>query len=489
MVGQPIVHCYIMTQLYKLISLGLLILIFALYSCKSDKLTISSDPLFGNLPTQLVDTLKQIGQRIQVHEIDPTKDNIIVGDSGTRIFISANSIVNEQGKKILDKVKIELKENYTFADFITSNLQTVSNDKLLQTEGMIYFNATSVTDVNLTLDKGKPIRINFPVKGMNAGAKIFKGKRDKNGNINWEQAGDPIESLTPYPIRTLAPQAFGECPRDFGITSDKKYYYEHNGKSYLTLDSLSKYENTLLATREFRERYYNYCSPYLTNLYIKNLEKNMWEIDEMMVEYFIKDSTERVNLSKIKPQPYNGKPVTKEQMEAYQWLLDKDKEYGRTMIEIYKMFAAQKLTKIDPTLKNDTSFIRAATTAFFAYDVLEFGWVNVDYIYKDPQAEKIKLIAKTNEKAYIITLILPNKKIILQGIQKSGNTYSFTKEQDGYNKLPKGEKGFIVCMSIVDGGLYFADKEIIIGKNETETLDLEEIDGEAVKAKLKTYGK
>ena len=479
-----------MTQPYKHTSLGLLIFIFAFYSCKNDKSNISSNSLFGNLPTQLVDTLKQIGQRIQVREIDPTKDNIIIGDSGTRIFISANSIVNEQGKTISNQVKIELKENYAFADFITSNLQTISNDELLQTQGMIYFNATNGNDLNLKIDKGKPIRIEFPVRDIVAGAKIFKGERDKNGNINWDTIGDPIKSLVPFPIRTLAPQGFGECSKDFGITSNKKYYDEHKGEIYLTLDSLSKYENTLLATREFKERYYYYCMPDLTKIYIANLDKNMWEIDEMMVQYFIKDSTERVNINiDYKPEPFNGQPVTKEQLQAYKWLIEHAKESGHRMIEIYKMFAAQKLTKIDPTKKIDTSAIKETTTAFIAYDALEFGWVNVDYFYKDPKAEKIKLIAKTNKEAFTINLILPNKKIILTGIQKSDKTYWFTKQEDGYNKLPKGEKAFIVCISIVGNKLYFAEKEIIIGQSETEILNLVETNGETVKAKLKNYGR
>jgi hypothetical protein len=253
-----------MTQHFKHISIALFVLTFAFQSCKSDKTNISSNSLFGNLPAQLVDTLKQIGQKIQVKEIDPTKDNIIIGDSGTRIFISANSIVNEQRKTISNKVKIELKENYALADFITSNLQTISNGEVLQTQGMIYFNATSGNDLNLRIDKGKPIRIEFPIRDIIAGAKIFKGERDKNGSINWDTVGDPVKLLIPFPIRTLAPQFFGECPKDFGITNDRKYYNEHKGDIYLTFDTISKYENTLLATREFKERFYSYCMPGLT---------------------------------------------------------------------------------------------------------------------------------------------------------------------------------------------------------------------------------
>lgn len=463
---------------------------FAFQSCKNHKTNNSNNSLFGNLPIQLTDTLKQIGQKIQIREIDPTKDNVIIGDNGTRIFISANSIVNEEGKKISDKVKLELKENYSFADFITSNLQTLSNGELLQTQGMIYFNAISGSSLNLRIDKNKPIRIEFPVSDIITEAKIFKGERDKNGNMNWDTIGGPSKSLIPFPIRTLAPQFFGECSKDFGITNDRKYYNEHKGDIYLTFDTISKYENTLLATREFKERFYSYCMPDLTKIYISNLDKNLWEIDEMMVEYFIKDSTDRVNfeLNNI-PPGLNGGKRTKEQEDAHQWLVDHAKEDGHRMIEIYKTFAAQKLTKIDMTKKIDTSVIKETTTAFVAYDALEFGWVNVDYFYKDPNAQKIKLIAKTNIEAYIINLILPDKKIILTGIPKSDNTYWFTKQEDGYNKLPKGEKAFIICINIVHNKLYFAEKEIIIGQSENETLNLVETSGETVKSKLKNYGR
>jgi hypothetical protein len=228
-----------MTKHLKHISLAIIAFTFAFQSCKNDKTNNSNNSLFGNLPTQLTDTLEQIGQKIQIRELDPTKDNLIIGDNGTRIFISANSIVNDEGKTISDKVKLKLKENYSFADFITSNLQTLSHSELLQTQGMIYFNAISGNNLNLRIDKNKPIRIEFPVNDIITEAKIFKGEKDKNGNINWDTIGDPSKSLIPFPIRILAPQSFGECPKDFGITSDRNYYNEHKGDIYLTFDTTS----------------------------------------------------------------------------------------------------------------------------------------------------------------------------------------------------------------------------------------------------------
>jgi hypothetical protein len=119
---------------------------------------------------------------------------------------------------------------------------------------------------------------------------------------------------------------------------------------------------------------------------------------------------------------------------------------------------------------------------------MEFGWVNVDYFYKDPKSADIKLIANTNEVASIINLIIPKRNVILSGILKDDNTYSFTKNEEGYNKLPKGEKAFIVAISIVDNKLLFAEKEIVIGQSETETIELKTTTAEMIKTRLKNYG-
>jgi hypothetical protein len=479
-----------MLHYLKNIASGISILAFLFVSCKNTGTKQSTAPLLGNLPSQLIDSLQQPSQQVQKKEINPSRDNIMIGTKGTRFLIPANSILDEKGNTVTGNVIFEVQENYSFSDFITNNLQTVHNDDLLQTQGMVYFTALSKDGKTLAINKNKPIRIEFPVNNSVAETKIFKGSRDAIGNMNWDSIAEPNKLLLPFPIHSLAPNPFGECYHDFGITKDRKYYNEHDGKNYFMFDSIEKYENTLLATREFKERYYSYCMPDITKIYIANLDKNMWEIDNLMVKYFIKDSTERVNISiAYKPRSFNGQPVTKEQVEAYQSLITQDKIQGHYMIEAFKRFAAQKLTRIDTTQKVDTSVIRETTTAFVSYQALDFGWVNVDYFYKDPAAQKIKLIGTTNIEPMTVNLIIPARKIVVTGILKSDKTYWFTKQEDGYNKLPKREKAFIVCLGIKDNKLFFVEKEIIIGQNEIENLTLTETRAAMIKTKLESYGR
>lgn len=471
------------------ISTAFLFLALLFFSCvQENNKDFITDQEFGNIPTALADSLKMIGTQNQITEIDPTVDNTILGQQGTTIIISANSLIDETGQPIKSKAKIQLKEYYSIPDIIAGHLQTVHNGDILQTKGMIYLTAT-INDQVVRIDKSKPIRIEMPVSSNIPEAKFFKGTRDESGNINWTTVEEPSKKLIPFPIKMIAPRPDFECRPDFGFTQDPKIWKDTTAKYYYTNDDITKYENTLLATREFKARYYSYCMSDLTKIYIANLDKNMWEVDELMVQYFIKDSTDRVNfeLNNIPPGPNGGKR-TKEQEEAHQWLVDHAKEYGHKMIEIFKMFAAQKLTKVDENLKIDTSKVRDFNKAFIAYETVEFGWINCDIFYNDPKAEKIKLFVQTNEPPSIINIIFKDKRIILDGIEDGQNKFRFTKNEDGYNKLPKGDTATILAIGYRDNKITFDSKEIIIGQKETETLDLKEVSADELKKRLMNYG-
>ncbi|MBK9448740.1 MAG: hypothetical protein IPN95_04870 [Bacteroidetes bacterium] len=127
-------------------------------------------------------------------------------------------------------------------------------------------------------------------------------------------------------------------------------------------------------------------------------------------------------------------------------------------------------------------------SAYIAYDALEFGWVNVDVLFKDPAAVPIQLFAETNRPSDMVQLILPARKIILSGSSVDGKRYGFTQKTEGYNKLPKGEKAILLSLQAADGKLYFAKKDIVIGENQTEKLDFLETTATKVKEQLVALG-
>lgn len=323
-------------------------------TCTRENDDTASQEFGSNIPAALANGLRQMGASIQQKEIDPAVDSKMIGKKGTVIFIPANSLVDEAGNPVTSKVNVQLKENYSIANMVSSNLQTIHNGDILQTQGMIYLTATTANGKAVKIDASKPIRIEFLVTQKIGDVKIFKGKRVKDSTINWEQPEEPSKLLVPFPIKALA-LAFGggECSI-IQITD----LFDTAVTSMTTYSKLHEYENTLVATREFCERYYRFCRPELAKFYLDHRDKNMCEIDELMVQYLIEDSTKQVRDWKSKVTP------TKEQKQLYEQILGDHAKYLHDQIQAFRKFAAQKLTKIDTLRKVSDNALAAAGRIF-----------------------------------------------------------------------------------------------------------------------------
>jgi hypothetical protein len=439
------------------------------------------DAEFGNVPDRLKNVLVKIGSEKQTFSILTSQANTIVGKEGTIILIPKESIVDQDNNPVLDSVVIEIKEHFKLSDYLSSNLQTINNDSLLVTQGMVYISAKDRNGNELKIAKGATVRFEIPNPDYRNNPLIFIGKRDDSGSMNWNLPNEQTKTMVPLPIRFISKNKFPtECADFYGITRDtvNNQYYNYYG-------NVDEFENTLLATKEFQERFSWYCWKEILEIYVKNLDKNMWEIDEMVVQHLKKDSIERVEWSDNNPPPrVDGNPITKDQWSAHESLLESSKENSGRTIKAFKFFANQKLTKIDTTQLIDTTKIANLNSAFISYSAMDFGWVNVDYFYNDPLSIPIRLIAKTNFPTPLINLILKNKNVILSGIDKGNNEYWFTKSEDGYNKLPKGDTAIIIGIGIKQNEILFDKVEMIIGQQELVHLNLQSIQGEKLKEQL-----
>ncbi len=486
-----------MKRFSQLYSLALAILVVSMSACTTQLV----NPEFGTLPKGLTDSLIAIGPAVQAQEIDPTVDVVIKGENGTRLFVAANSLLDENGAPITKPVKMEFKENYTMADFVLSNLQTVHNGEILQTQGMIYFDAKTQDGGTVTIDPTKPIRIELPLDTTVADAKIFTGQRETDGQINWNEINEPSKTLVPFPIASIIKPNGDGCwywltrwaeieNEDYWdnwyFMWEETYLWSWKKHQPFKLDSLANYENTLVATREFAERYNTLCAPGLLPLYIANLDKNMWELDEITIGVLKKDSAQFLaTMESNWPKGYYWYAESLKKEDAIKhW-----QNFWHNAISDFRDFAAQKLTTVDPNRKIADTTLAQINAAYIAYDALEFGWVNVDYFYRDPLAEKIKLSAQTNMDAHIINLIFPEQNIILSGIKDGSNKYVFTKNDDGYNKLPRGEKAILLALGYEGEKLYFTKKEITIGANEVEILELKLTNGYNIQQELSALNK
>lgn len=129
--------------------------------------------------------LTSLRKKPQSYTASASEDFSITGEQGTKVSFSANSMVLENGKPVSGEVKIELKEFYSTADIIKSQLTTsTTKDQVLETAGMINLRV-SKDGKACKLKDGQQVEIEFASDDLED-MQLFDGQRDENGNMQWE---------------------------------------------------------------------------------------------------------------------------------------------------------------------------------------------------------------------------------------------------------------------------------------------------------------
>ncbi|TDT37971.1 hypothetical protein CLV90_3805 [Maribacter spongiicola] len=315
-----------------LLVLGFSVLLFSFLQCKP-----KPDLIVKN---HQEDPFKNTITSSQYFKIDTKNDTVISGENGTTIVFQKGSFLDSDNNIVTDDVEIELTEALTIDEMILSNLTTISDGKLLETDGMIYFNATA-KGRQLFVNPEKPVYVEIPTTNRKSGMNVYKGLRDKNGNMNWVNP-IPIENyLIPLDLFTLdfLPDGFVETlEKEMPFLNHQKvnekfvdslYYslYFKTGNEIIEetvpntnvsesyydkvneteLDSThysefdnsvnygvdpaaikaiknNQFQNTLIATKQFEERLkvmFKICRSDIIDIYAQNLDKNLWEIDSI----------------------------------------------------------------------------------------------------------------------------------------------------------------------------------------------------------------
>ncbi|MBS1593945.1 MAG: cytochrome c [Bacteroidetes bacterium] len=403
--------------------------------------------------------------------VDPDKDNVVEGASGTTVAMQKGCFVDRMGRAVSGPVRVELAEALTMDRMLSSNLTTTSDGKPLETGGMIYFKATAAGE-EVFIKKSKPLYIEIPTGQKKGGMMVYHGIRDKDGNMNWIDP-KPIETyLTPVDISTLdfLPRGFAgmvatsmplggykKATKPFvdslyysfstlGITAaatkepEKRAremganaplnepYYNPNKKiekgaytkeSYTTGNqalsdsseaSLSsdlggeidqneidpariktlkdpKFNNTLIATHEFEERLqsiFKTCDKDILDIYVNNLDKDLWRLDEMaaeklgkgpMADQFRAFAAQR--LTNVKEAPEQATAM----QQYYQQQLAKNTQELKTLFENAeaKQAAAQRVSdSISDEYRKLLWQREKYRMEKYKFTWTDNGWVNID---------------------------------------------------------------------------------------------------------------
>ncbi len=129
---------------------------------------------------------------IQHYKLDLAQEQVIDCDAGSTIIIPENAFTFADGSPIGDaNVTIEIKEAFTYSDFISEGLFTHSKGEILETGGMLYINATA-GGREVKLKEGEAIEIIYPLQETKEDMELFYADEDQEGNLDWAQANQSI---------------------------------------------------------------------------------------------------------------------------------------------------------------------------------------------------------------------------------------------------------------------------------------------------------
>ena len=206
--------------------------------------SIQTAPAFKQGP--LDSAYAAIRPAIQTYTIDNSKATTIKATNGTEILLPAGCLVTANGEPVTN-AQLEIVEAFTLPGFVTSGLATISNGKLLLSNGMVYVNAKAGNE-NLQLKEGTSLTVSMPTMSKADGFQFFTGD-----GSNWTPDSSMMESdyIISVPIKLLYPE--GNDWLRWSLTNDpdkNKLWTDSSINNFIE----SKYENTVIATEEFKER-------------------------------------------------------------------------------------------------------------------------------------------------------------------------------------------------------------------------------------------
>ena len=187
--------------------------------------------------------------QVQHFNIDNNTANTIKTKNGTEILIPAGCFINSNGETVKEVVQVEVIEAFSLKDFISSGLATVSDGKLLLSNGMMYINAKAAGE-QLQIDKSLPVSVSMPTMNANNGFQMFTGD-----GTSWtvDSSMTEIDYSITLPLDLLYPEGNNYIWHCFGSWPDGEDRYGYYDTNIISFNN-PKYENTIIATPEFQRR-------------------------------------------------------------------------------------------------------------------------------------------------------------------------------------------------------------------------------------------
>ncbi|MBI1226990.1 MAG: hypothetical protein GC192_17295 [Bacteroidetes bacterium] len=423
----------------------------------------------------------------QNFKIDPTEDNQITGKKGTAVFIPANVFRFEDGSVPTGEVQVELQESYTLTEMIGAGLHTMSDDRALETAGMIYVNATA-DGKPLKVQDGKAFVVSFPKNQQTEEMDLFyslaledsvetwvpdyemfevetrlaemrdtvRGSGDTSVVVYFDKyENSDIRSIYPFELtedlydniwKVIGYSTLLLYPKILNQKENLIDYVEKSLNEYTKANGLSYSDNdpTLVATFSIdpKGKIYDIKPTYFDTMFLNENDIVFKKFKEILE----KAPTLDANTYFTKYKDYENKL---ELWVSYGRQLNQDR-YKQKFRNQYADVIKKGVDKID---KQDLEF--------YSFAVTKLGWINCDRFLDMDASELTNFAVNTNSpNTADVRLIFKDLNSIMQGYYQDGKIV--------FGNISKGKAVKLVGISYADGKPMMATAETVVGEKAFE---------------------
>lgn len=211
------------------------VLAASIYSCGNEtKKNVS-------LPLPYENEFADVQPKLISFSFNSDRDTNFITDKGTKIKFSAGQFIGKDGKATAGSVNFQIREYHEVSEVLLGKLSTVSDGKLIATDGMFYLNAVGEKGDTLKLNPNKPVLIELPKNDKDSGYYVFYNDKINKSTFNWKKGG---RVFVPEIWDTVSAESFESKVRnilsvvELGFVNCDKFIQNSNiGEIYATINS------------------------------------------------------------------------------------------------------------------------------------------------------------------------------------------------------------------------------------------------------------
>lgn len=458
------------------------------------------------------------GEAYQSFSINNHTAQTVSGNSGTLLLIPAEAFSDRNGKIINERVTLKMVEGVTKSDMVKFGLSTMSENGVLESGGMINLQAFSPGGDTLVLTKGKSIEVEIPTEHQKEGMQLWEGITTPDGQLSWKNPQALPGKLRPVPLEALeepepAALNINSFPSSggwsyirtqgtdtiFWISNDTVLKTSNDPETIAEMDEIRKemrqaqeltatsdmvfastsghgsgktnlqdkrFENTVIATAEFRSRLpyiKQACDAGVLDCYTSDPQRELWKSDAAAADYLDAKSCPLAGIFRGFSKTKSGKVDEKD--KATKEILDNARSEA---IRKYRKLKAAQMKEI-----NASGMIPGA----YSFRMTTLGWANIDRLAFGPDCKKQRFnvfIKNAVAGEQIETALIVSKvNCYIPGYRRNNGSFAYTHgEFEPESPLPQGEYAYVLVKSKSPAGFRYALQQVRFGDREDETVTL-----------------